>query len=83
MKSIKVPRGSKVINDKNKLFSSLSFTNINYILFGVSLVVIFFGYILMYTGDTNSMQSIRISPIILVIGYCILLPISIMYRSKE
>ena len=72
-------------NDKynNSLFSSWSFTRSNYMLFGFSLFVILFGYLVMYTGETDSVQSTKISPVILTIGYCVLIPISILYKSKK
>ena len=67
----------------NSLFSSWSFTRLNYMLFGFSLFVILIGYLVMYTGETNSVQSTKISPVILTIGYCVLIPISILYKSKN
>ncbi len=72
-------------NDKynNSLFSSWSFTRLNYMLFGFSLLVILIGYFVMYTGETDSIQATKVSPVILTIGYCVLIPISILYRSKK
>ena len=72
-------------NDKynNSLFSSWSFTRSNYMLFGFSLFFILIGYLVMYTGETDSVQSTKVSPVILTIGYCILIPISILYKSKN
>ena len=34
-----------------------------------------------YHGETNSIQAVKLSPIVLVIGYCIIIPISIIYKS--
>lgn len=48
----------------------------NYIWFVASLVVIALGFILLSTGDTT------LAPVLLVVGYCVLLPISILVRSK-
>ena len=72
-------------NDKynNSLFSSWSLTRSNYLLFGLSLLVIIIGYIIMYTGETDSVQATKVSPVILTIGYCVLIPISILYKSKK
>jgi len=70
-------------NDNKSLFSSWSFGKINYQLFGIGLLTIILGYILMATGETESIQSIKISPIILIIGYCILIPAAILVKPKE
>ena len=58
-----------------------TFTKINYILFFIGVLLVFFGYLLMYTGEVTSYQSIIIAPFFLVIGYCILIPVSILYKK--
>ena len=71
--------------DRNNkvLFNSWSFGKINYQLFGIGLLIIILGYIIMATGETESIQSVKISPIILMIGYCVLIPAAILIRSKK
>ena len=71
---------TKKIN--STIFNSWSFGKVNYQLFGISLLIIVIGYLLMATGETNSIQSIKLAPILLDIGYCVILPISIIYKSK-
>ena len=58
-----------------------SFTNINYLLFLIGILTIITGFILMYTGNTTSFQSVRLAPIVLIVGYCIIIPISILYKK--
>ena len=73
-------------NGKDKsgnLFDSWSYTNINYILFVCGIIMIILGYLIMITGDTNSFQSLSLSPVILLIGYLILIPLSLIYKNKE
>ena len=70
-------------NKDNKLFHSWDFDKRNYMLFGIGLLVILFGYILMASGDTDSFQSTKLSPTILLIGYIMIIPISILYRFKK
>ena len=65
------------------LFHSWSFGKINYQLFGIGLLVIIFGYIVMATGETESIQSIKIAPIILIVGYCVLIPAAILVKQKN
>lgn len=49
----------------------------NYVIFGVALLVIIVGYISLAAG------SITLAPFLLVLGYCILIPISIMIGGKK
>ena len=66
-----------------KLFDSWHFTKLNYLIFGIGVLFIALGYILMYLGDTTSILSTKISPIILIIGYCVLIPIAILKNFKR
>jgi membrane protease YdiL (CAAX protease family) len=74
-------------NEGNKVtkhwLSELPFTRINYFLFLAGLFVIVLGYILMGTGELNSTQALTVSPIILLVGYLVIIPISILYRDKH
>jgi len=65
------------------LFHSWSFGKINYQLFGIGLVTIILGYILMATGETESILSIKIAPLILIFGYCVLMPAAILVKPKN
>ncbi len=67
--------------DKN-LFHSFSFDKKNYMLFGIGLLAILIGYALMATGETDSFQSVKLAPMILLIGYIIIIPISIFYKFE-
>ena len=49
----------------------------NYLIFGIGLAVIIIGYIALASG------SITLAPLLLVIGYCVLIPISIMIKDKK
>ena len=67
----------------NSLFESWSLSKINYILFGIGLTLIILGYILMGKGEVYSFQSLTLAPIMLFIGYIIVIPASIIYRDKN
>ena len=75
-------------NNKNNdskigLFDFWSFSKKNYAIFGLGLVFIILGYIIMGTGQVNSFQSLTLAPILLFIGYIILIPISLLVKTKE
>ena len=82
-----LPAVSKLFyNEKDEsgnLFNSWSYTKINYILFVSGILMIILGYIIMVTGETNSFQSLSLSPVILLIGYLILIPASLIYKEKK
>ena len=65
------------------LFHSWSFGKINYQLFGIGLFTIILGYILLATGETESIQSIKIEPLVLIVGYCVLIPAAILVKPKN
>jgi len=70
-------------DESANLFDSWSYTKINYILFISGIIMIILGYIIMVTGKTNSFQSLSVSPLILLIGYLVLIPASLIYKEKE
>ena len=69
--------------DNKTLFHSWSFGKINYLIFGIGLCVIMLGYIVMATGGTESLQSVKIAPLILIVGYCIIIPAAILVKPKD
>ena len=69
--------------DSKNLFDSWSFLNINYLLFILGIISIITGYIIMGLGETYSFQSLTLAPIILTIGYLVLIPAALIYKDKE
>lgn len=73
----------KSTSQTSNWLSELPFSKVNYVLFLVGIFVIALGYILMATGELNSAQSLSLSPIVLLIGYLVIIPFAIMYRGSE
>ncbi len=65
------------------IFENWSFTSKNYIIFGIGLVTIILGYIIMAFGSVNSFQSLTLAPILLFIGYIVIIPCALIYRDKS
>lgn len=63
--------------------SNSLFGNANFKLLGISLILLVVGYILLGQGPIFNHLSWSIAPIFLVFAYCILIPVSILYRGKE
>ncbi len=59
------------------------FSNLNYLFFIFGIMLIFLGYIIMILGEVNSFQSLTLAPIFLFVGYIILIPLSLVTKSKK
>jgi len=70
-----------VKNDNDNKEPIWPFNKFNYLIFGIGVLTIILGYILMSTGEVDSFQSIRLSPYLLFIGYVILIPLSIFFKK--
>ena len=66
-----------------KISNVWHFTKYNYMIFGIGLLFIIIGYILMSAGETTSILSTKISPLILFLGYCVIIPVSIIMNFKK
>ena len=69
--------------DVDSLFEGWAFGNTNYILFGAGLSLVVIGYFFMANGSVNSFQSLTLAPIMLFLGYIIVLHIALVYRDKD
>jgi hypothetical protein len=59
------------------------FSNKNLTIFGISVVLLTIGYILLGQGPVDNPLSKTIAPILLVAVYCVLIPYAIMAKGKE
>jgi hypothetical protein len=55
----------------------------NYVILIAGVIAIIIGYVVMSFGDDVSPLSVDIAPVILVIGYCVIVPLGIIYRKKR
>jgi hypothetical protein len=55
----------------------------NYLLFGLGMLLIIFGFYFMSLGEWDSSSSLLISPILLFLGFVVVMPASILYRKKS
>jgi len=65
------------------LTEQLPFTKSNYQLFAVGILVIVLGYLALAQGPADSFWSLTLAPILLVIGYCVIVPIAILFQKKD
>jgi membrane protein CcdC involved in cytochrome C biogenesis len=54
----------------------------NFIIIGIGLLVIVGGYIAMLEGSVEGFLPLVLAPILLVLGYCVIIPLGILYRKS-
>ena len=72
----------KVAQKKSKVQEILPFTKINYQILAAGLLAIVLGYIALAQEPWDGILPLVIAPILLVLGYCIIIPFGIIYRQK-
>ena len=70
-------------DDSKTLFGSWSFNKTNYLLLFSGILLIILGYLVMAYGEVNSFQSLTLAPIVLFIGYIILIPSALIHKGKH
>lgn len=72
-----------IMESKNKktLQFSWPYKRKNYVLFGVGVFVIIVGYLIMYSGEVDSFQSLVISPLLLLAGYLVIIPMALLNKK--
>ena len=63
--------------------NSWSFSNKNYFLFIAGIIFIIIGYVTMALGETYSFQSLSLAPVLLTVGYLVLIPYALIYKDRE
>ncbi len=77
------PQTKKFVKKKQKVPTITLPEKENYIILIVGVIVIIVGYILMDIGGLDDALSLIIAPIVLMVGYCIIIPIDILYRKRK
>ena len=68
--------------NKEKVNFQWPYKRKNYVLFAIGVFVIIVGYLIMYLGKVDSFQSLTLSPILLLIGYLIIIPYALLYKNN-
>lgn len=56
---------------------------LNYIIIGIGLLVIIIGYIMLSQNSVDGFIPTVLAPIVLVIGYCVIIPIGILFPAVK
>ena len=68
-------------NLHKSLFNKWAYGGKNYIIFSLGLAILIIGYFLMASGSVDSSQSLVISPILLILGYLVIIPVALLYKE--
>jgi len=77
-------RSRKEKEKKHKSFHNehLPLARENFVIVGIGLLIIVAGYLAMLEGSVEGFLPLVASPILLVVGYCVVIPIGILYRKS-
>jgi hypothetical protein len=79
-----VTRGKQKLQKKKaKVEEALPLTKDNYVILGIGVAIIVVGFVVMAAGGVEGFASLVVAPILLVAGYCIIVPFSILYKKRE
>ena len=56
---------------------------VNYMILALGVIVVIIGFLVMSAGDAVSPLSVTTAPIILFIGFCVIIPIGIIYKQPK
>ena len=74
---------AKVAAKRRAPSATLPFTKKNYQILGIGLLTIVIGYVALSQQPWDSTMPLVVAPILLVLGYCVIIPLGILYRHKK
>jgi len=76
-------RIEKRVTAKQKTFSAVfPFTKLNYQILGAGILCLILGYIALAQDPWDGTMPLVVAPILLMLGYCVIIPIGILFRKK-
>jgi len=63
--------------------AAVPYSRINYVLFGVAALTLLVGYWALAQPPVDGFLTMTVAPVLLVIGYCVLIPFSIIASAKK
>jgi hypothetical protein len=72
----------RVVPKQKPLIGGLPFTKTNYQILGAGILCIILGYVALGQDPWDGTMPLVVAPLLLVLGYCILIPIGILFRKN-
>jgi len=73
----------KVQTKQKSVTWTLPFTKTNYQILAAGIICIVLGYIALAQEPWNGTMPLVVAPILLVLGYCVLIPFGILYKKRS
>jgi hypothetical protein len=73
---------TKGSSKRKPIQESLPFTKLNYQILAGGLLAIVLGYVALAQPPWDGTMPLVVAPILLVLGYCVLIPVGILVRKK-
>ena len=73
---------SKTAAKRKTASAALPFTKRNYQILGIGILLIIAGYYALSQEPWDGTMPLVVAPILLVLGYCVVIPFGILYREK-
>jgi hypothetical protein len=68
---------------KKSILGSLPFTKTNYQILAVGIVLLVLGYVALSQEPWDGTMPLVVAPILLVLGYCVVIPLAILFRKNS
>lgn len=76
-------RIEKRVIAKQKTFNDVfPFTKLNYQILGAGILCLILGYVALAQDPWDGTMPLVVAPILLMLGYCVIIPIGILFRKK-
>jgi hypothetical protein len=73
----------RITNKQKPMMEALPFKKINYQILAIGVLCIVLGYIALAQEPWDGTMALVVAPILLVIGYCFLIPLGILFRKRS
>jgi len=81
--ALKTAQKSKKIQAKSRKETSLPLEKENFIIITIGIIFLIVGYIFMSENSVDGFLPTIVAPILLVLGYCVIIPYGIIKRSSK
>ncbi|MBK7253410.1 MAG: hypothetical protein IPI04_05700 [Ignavibacteria bacterium] len=68
---------------KDQSHLHFAMTSKNYLIMGLGIALIVLGYFFMSENSVDGFLPTTVAPVLLIIGYCVIVPVGILYKDKN
>jgi hypothetical protein len=68
---------------KDQSHLHFAMTSKNYLIMGIGIALIVLGYFFMSENSVDGFLPTTVAPVLLIIGYCVIVPMGILYKDKN